>query len=44
MLEQSEVPLKQKPNNMLGTGDKKNDSNYNQKLKKVKINIYLDKI
>lgn len=39
MLEQSDVPLKQKQGNILNPGEPKNSSNYNQKIRKV-IFIY----
>lgn len=41
MLEQSDVPLKQKPANMLNPAEMKNNSNYNQKIRKVNKYILL---
>ncbi len=39
MLEQSDAPLKQKQANMLNPSEARNNTNYNQKIRKVIIYI-----
>ena len=40
MLEQSDIPLKQKQGSIFNPGEQKNDANYNQKIRKVIIYLF----
>jgi len=41
MLEQSDIPLKQKQGSIFNPGEQKNDANYNQKIRKVIIYLFI---